>query len=1259
MRRVPPGVAIAALLAAACSTSAHSLFQEDALALIQSTALGGGAQRHASAVFGPLQAAFKAGQEVEVNVFGSKWVNATIVGPGTKSDTYRIHVPSFPSGHQDLPDVKVATLRDPKAEERRLALRAQETARRKADEEARRKAEEAEKRAAEAEQSRVADLLAHTFEPGELVEVKSTSKSGNLTWIKATIVGKGTQPNKYNISVGGTKIGNINYLALRKDAAYHFEAGEHAEVRAKSGNLKWVKCIITGKGDKPSTYNINIPAAPKNKQDLLNIPATSLRKEPIPVWTPQFELGYLMEVSIPSGQNKSNWVKCNVTGTAVKVETYHLQVLTNATGYRLENVSALHLRETQEGKHLLKEKHERERALAEANRKAEKERLRKEEEAAVRKRYAMRKLEEAEEEKKLLEDLQKAEEEKAKTDPLTFLKLRAQKKMDHLVQLKKEQRLKMERELQRKEQLQKEVMETMTLRAKQHLESKAKAQKEQVASSEDVGRTEEEDVQSQRNIWEKYAEADRQRRKEAEQRAVEFFARSKQEEESQEDMEARRAQMMEARRNAEKEKLRRKQQDERLKKRGEARKELKRALLAHGERTIIAQLRPAIEEANRTGMELEALVEPSRTLIWALWNTTVAKLRQVVPRHNIMELEKVLLESQATGLEMARLQKFVELGEAKQRGEKVDEASIPGSDVAAAASAAARGVPSSLTRASAEEALSRDYSAPQLKGVPEYVEAERFLRYEAGKWAAYLHMKDAERAKDAADLRRALGEAEAANVTEALVREGRVIANLLEASSAEDVSLLHMAIAEAQDFENFCNRSNFVSNDTVAPLAAARRVLEAEAAREPARLELRSAAAARDVGQLETALRHGETAKLKRQELEEGRQVRDQIIREKKSEREQQRLEEAKQRKAEKEIQRLARAELKAKTRIDEKRKAKDVAERKALDVAERKSREAKEGSDTLERKRREAEEFRERKAREVEERRQREQEALQRAKEKEAAKLKAKEDAAEARKMRLEAKVRAKEERERKAQEEAMRREREKAERKELAEAERMAELERERERKEREEQERRAKEEAARVEQERKAEEEEKMRLQSAAEWKAKEDAMAKSQQEAARLERIEARIGAKEDVDEKVKEPEVRQAKEAERHGEEELKAKDVEHKESEKQESKTQKQEAQKASEPEKQEAKEAERHGEEELKAKDVEHKESEKQESKTQKQEAQKASEPEKQEAKEAERHEELKVQEVEHRAREEQEGKAQDQEAQKAAEPEDQEEVS
>mmetsp|Transcript_20155 Transcript_20155/g.47174 ORF Transcript_20155/g.47174 Transcript_20155/m.47174 type:complete len:1119 (-) Transcript_20155:115-3471(-) len=954
-------VEAALILVLACCSSAE-LFQDDAVAHIQIMTVKQEQQRLANPDSSHQQLAFETGQELEVNVFGSKWVNCTIVAAGTKVDTYDIHVPSFPQGHQDLANVKAVTLRDPMAERKRQEWKAAEEAKRKADEEARKKAEDEAKQAAEDEERRLAELMAHTFEIGENVEVKSAGKDGNLTWVKATVVGKGNGPRKYNINVKGTNISNINYLALRKDAAHHFEVGEHAEVKTKGGQpVTWVKCIIMGKGDESNTYHIHVPAAPKNKRNILNVPVRSLRKEPMPVWSPRFEAGELMEVFLKVSPNKSTWVRCNVTGKAIKVETYHIQVLNNATGYRLENVSAALLRETQEGLNLLNMKKARLLAQKEALHKAEEEKKRLAEEAEARRRYALRKLEEE-------EVARAAEEEAVKKDPLLYVTVQARKKAQTWAQERKEA---MERQKQREELEVKRVAEIMENRKRHDEEERRNRQWQQTVEPEGEGWIiEVPKAQESNKAFQEFVQYEQTKRGQAEERQRQVLMAAERQGLREEEEAQRRQAAREARLAVEKERQRKRQEEERLRQQHEAKLALERALLSTGNQFhLVMNLRTAIHDANRTGLGAEELLKPRKTLLWALWNTTVVKLRRAISSRYVMELQKALMDGQAASLEITRLRKLITLGEAKLKGDQAVEEE-PFNDTAfLLASTAANSVRAEATLSSVSAALTQTYEAPELQGIPEFAEAESILREEGHKWSAYFHLQDAERTLNLDELEKAIQEANETNITQGFILEGQAIHSVLAALRAADrtgeTEQLREAISKAEQFVAFSRQFNFTANMTAWAVAVARKAVADEEARGPIREEVHKCLEAHSVECLDKVVKKS-GGLLRKRELEDVQHQRRSLMAEKKAHKQEELAELRQKRKADKEAKRLERLQAKQKAKEEAEQKAKELAEQRAQaarEAAEERAKQVRMAQEAAERKAKLAQEAAERKA--------------------------------------------------------------------------------------------------------------------------------------------------------------------------------------------------------------------------------------------------------------------------------------------------------
>jgi len=97
-----------------------------------------------------------------------------------------------------------------------------------------------------------------TFEKGETVQVKF---EGSTNWVDCSVTGRADTADRYNIFVpnmlGGLmrekEVQGVPTQLLRrvfKDVEVNIEQGENAS--------SWVECLITGRGDKPNSYNIEM-----------------------------------------------------------------------------------------------------------------------------------------------------------------------------------------------------------------------------------------------------------------------------------------------------------------------------------------------------------------------------------------------------------------------------------------------------------------------------------------------------------------------------------------------------------------------------------------------------------------------------------------------------------------------------------------------------------------------------------------------------------------------------------------------------------------------------------------------------------------------------------------------------------------------------------------------------------------------------------------------------------------------------------------
>mmetsp|Transcript_60316 Transcript_60316/g.186715 ORF Transcript_60316/g.186715 Transcript_60316/m.186715 type:complete len:244 (+) Transcript_60316:809-1540(+) len=138
--------------------------------------------------------------------------------------------------------------------------------------------------------------VVQTTTPPPPFEVKS-AKGG---WSRCNVLGNGTKPGTFNITVRTglstwMQLGNIPGTAIRnitdnatlltnetfREAVAAAKAllpkvGDSMEVKTKSNS--WVPCLVTGLGNETDTYNVHVPFAPAGHQDHANVHISILRK---------------------------------------------------------------------------------------------------------------------------------------------------------------------------------------------------------------------------------------------------------------------------------------------------------------------------------------------------------------------------------------------------------------------------------------------------------------------------------------------------------------------------------------------------------------------------------------------------------------------------------------------------------------------------------------------------------------------------------------------------------------------------------------------------------------------------------------------------------------------------------------------------------------------------------------------------------------------------------------------------------------------
>jgi len=114
-----------------------------------------------------------------------------------------------------------------------------------------------------------------------------------------------------------------------------FFPGEVAEVR------DWISCNVSGRGAKPNTYNILVPAGKGGSQEIHDIPSQGLRKARVGDRTPSsgalsFETGESAEVF--------GWTKCSISARGAVPDTYDVRKPTAQGVQHLVGIPAARLR---------------------------------------------------------------------------------------------------------------------------------------------------------------------------------------------------------------------------------------------------------------------------------------------------------------------------------------------------------------------------------------------------------------------------------------------------------------------------------------------------------------------------------------------------------------------------------------------------------------------------------------------------------------------------------------------------------------------------------------------------------------------------------------------------------------------------------------------------------------------------------------------------------------------------------------------------
>mmetsp|Transcript_82023 Transcript_82023/g.227439 ORF Transcript_82023/g.227439 Transcript_82023/m.227439 type:complete len:1025 (+) Transcript_82023:106-3180(+) len=326
---------------------------------------------------------FKVGDALEFKVSNSTWLNCTVVGEEDRVDSYVIHVPALPQGHQQVTGVDARSLRDPRQEEARRSARSQ--AERRATEEARIRDEQEEIQ----------------FEDHEDV-LLAGSGSAVGKWFPARIQKPGKLPGTYDVLYKGKRIPSVKTTILRKAHEMHYDACEPVDIVGAGGVVRRGK--VLGPGTERGFVSVRHPEhAPGS--EVLEVPLFMLRKVSQVVNTsnaivaaagtekkPVYEVGKAMWAQLEEGRGAKPWVPCVIVGAGDEPDTYNVRITTTIPAYDLCDVPAKQLREMEDSRRrregeqarVAAEVEEKRRAAEEQAQQEERSRLREEEAAQVR-----------------------------------------------------------------------------------------------------------------------------------------------------------------------------------------------------------------------------------------------------------------------------------------------------------------------------------------------------------------------------------------------------------------------------------------------------------------------------------------------------------------------------------------------------------------------------------------------------------------------------------------------------------------------------------------------------------------------------------------------------------------------------------------------------------------------------------------------------------------------------------------------------------
>mmetsp|Transcript_39941 Transcript_39941/g.114123 ORF Transcript_39941/g.114123 Transcript_39941/m.114123 type:complete len:261 (+) Transcript_39941:40-822(+) len=126
----------------------------------------------------------------------------------------------------------------------------------------------------------------------------------------------------------------LNFRVAEKgiSTADGYRKGERAEFKTAlcSSGILWAKCVITGKGQVPYSYNVRIPDNPAGQQEVGGIPLAYLRKGG--TRRSSYEVGEAAEVQANRCHEGGTWVAGIVVDEGTESGTYNIEVPDGTSG---------------------------------------------------------------------------------------------------------------------------------------------------------------------------------------------------------------------------------------------------------------------------------------------------------------------------------------------------------------------------------------------------------------------------------------------------------------------------------------------------------------------------------------------------------------------------------------------------------------------------------------------------------------------------------------------------------------------------------------------------------------------------------------------------------------------------------------------------------------------------------------------------------------------------------------------------------------